>query len=79
LGRSIIDKTGLTGFFDFDLSWTPRWARRPRFDRSRFPDIDVVGADIFSAVQQQLGLKFVSEKNNEPVLVIGHVEQPTPD
>lgn len=79
LGRPIVDKTGLTGFFDFDLNWTPQGAFAPSFDRSRFPDVDLAGPDIFTAVQQQLGLKFVSEKQDQPVLVIDHVEPPTPD
>jgi len=79
LGRPIVDKTGLTGSFDFDLNWTPRGALAPSFDRSRSPDIDLDGPDIFAAVQEQLGLKFVSEKQDQPVLVIDHVEPPTPD
>jgi uncharacterized protein (TIGR03435 family) len=79
LGRPIVDKTGLTGPFDFDLNWTPRWALDPSFDRSRRPDIDLAGPDIFTAVQEQLGLKFASEKEDQPVLVIDHVEPPTPD
>lgn len=79
LGRPIVDKTGLTGSFDFDLDWTPRWALDPSFDCSRFPEIDFAGPDIFAAVQEQLGVKFVPEKQDQPVLVIDHVEQPTPD
>lgn len=79
LGRPVVDKTGLTGPFNLEINWTPRWSLDPRFDRSRFPDIDVAGPDIFTAVQEQLGLKFVSEKDEEPVLLIDHVEQPTPN
>ncbi len=79
LGRPIVDQTGLTGFFDFDLDWTPRGAFEPSLDRSRFPDIDLTAPDLITAVQQQLGLKFVSEKQDQPVLVIDHVEPPTPD
>ena len=77
LGRPITDKTGLTGPFDFDLNWTPRWALAPAFDRSRFPEIDTAGPDLFTAVQEQLGLKFVAEKDDQPVLVVDHVEHPT--
>ena len=79
LGRTLVDKTGLTGSFDLDLSWTPRWALDRSFDRSRFPNIDPAGPDIFTAVQEQLGLKLVSEKDDQSVLVIDHVEPPTPD
>jgi uncharacterized protein (TIGR03435 family) len=79
LGRPVVDKTGLTGSFDFDLNWTPRKVLDPSVDRSRFPEIDFAGPDIFTAVQEQLGLKFVSEKEDQPVLVIDHVERPTED
>jgi len=79
LGRPIVDKTGLTGAFDLDLNWTPRWAFEPSFDRGRFPNIDPGGPDLFTAVQDQLGLKLVSEKDDQSVLVIDHVERPTPD
>jgi len=78
-GRPIVDKTGLTGAFDFDLNWTPRWALDPSFDRARLPGVDFDGPDIFTAVQEQLGLKLVSEKDDQPVLVVDHVEQPTRD
>src|SRR5262249_41899610 len=61
LGRPIIDRTGLAGPFDFDLNWTPRGMADPSFDRSRFPNIDFSGPDIFTAMQEQLGLKFVAE------------------
>src|SRR5262249_3870723 len=79
LGRPIIDKTGLTGAFDFDLNWTPRWALDPSVDRTRFAGVDFSGPDIFTAAQEQLGLNLVPEKDDQPVLVIDHVEQPTPD
>jgi uncharacterized protein (TIGR03435 family) len=79
VGRPIVDKTGLTGAFDFDLNRTPRWALDPSFDRTRLPGVDFAGPDIFTPVQEQLGLKLVLEQNDQPVLVIDHVEQPTPD
>ncbi len=77
--RPIIDKIGLTGAFDIDLNWTPRWALVPSFDRSRFPDVDLAGPDMFTALREQLGLKLVAEKDDQPVLVIDHVEHPTED
>jgi len=79
LGRPIVDRTGLSGSFDLDLNWTPRWAFEQSFDRNRFPNIDPAGPDIFTAVQEQLGLKLVSEKDDQSVLVVDHVEPPTPD
>jgi uncharacterized protein (TIGR03435 family) len=79
LGRPIVDKTGLTGAFDIDFNWVPPWALNSSFDRSRFPDIDITGPDLFTAMQEQLGLKLVSEKDDQAVLVVDHVEPPTPD
>ena len=77
VGRPIVDKTGLVGPFDFELTWTPRWAQTASFDRSRFPDIDPAGPDIFTALQEQLGLKLLAEKADQTTLVIDHAEQPT--
>jgi uncharacterized protein (TIGR03435 family) len=79
LGRPVVDKTGLTGSFDIDLDWTPAWVVSASFDRSRFPDIDPSGPDLGTAVKEQLGLKLVSEKDDQAVLVIDQVEPPTPD
>jgi uncharacterized protein (TIGR03435 family) len=79
LGRPIVDKTGLTGSFDIDFNWVPPWALNSSFDRSRFPQIDPTGPDIFTAMQEQLGLRLVAEKDDQSAFVIDHVEPPTPD
>lgn len=79
LGRPIVDKTGLTGAFDIDFNWAPPWALTGAFDRSRFPTVDPTAPDLFTAMQEQLGLKLVSEKDDQSALVIDHVEPPTPD
>lgn len=79
LGRPIVDKTGLTGPFDIEFNWAPPWALTSSFDRSRFPSVDPTAPDLFTAVQEQLGLKLVPEKDDQSVLVIDHVEPPTPD
>ena len=77
--RRVEDKTGLTGEFDWDLSWTPQLFLQGPFDRDRFPNIDPDGPSIFTALQEQLGLKLESTTGPVDVLVIDHVEQPTPD
>jgi uncharacterized protein (TIGR03435 family) len=79
LGRPIVDKTGLTGPFDIDFNWAPPWVLTGAFDRSRFPTVDPTAPDLFTAMQEQLGLKLVSEKDDQSALVIDHVEPPTPD
>jgi uncharacterized protein (TIGR03435 family) len=67
LDRPLIDKTGLTGKYDFTLKFAP--------GRSAPSDSDA--ASIFTAVQEQLGLKLEPTKAPLDVLVIDHVEKPT--
>jgi uncharacterized protein (TIGR03435 family) len=78
-GRRVVNKTGLTGNFDWDLTWTPQAFRQTPFDRERFPSIDPDGPSIFTAIEEQLGLKLQPEKGEGNVLVIDHVERPTED
>jgi uncharacterized protein (TIGR03435 family) len=79
--RVILDRTGLTGNFDLQLSWTPDQLTQgpPPPDVPLPPPIDPNGPSIFTPVQEQLGLKLESTKAPVNVLVIDHVEQPTPD
>jgi uncharacterized protein (TIGR03435 family) len=79
LGRVVLDKTGLSGVFDFDLTWTPDRPFQAPSDAPPLPPIDPNGPSIFTAVQDQLGLKLESTKGPVAVLVIDHAEQPTPD
>ena len=76
-GRMIIDKTGLTGNYDYSMKWTPEWmsARAQQADAS--PDSDSAGPSLLTALRDQLGLKLVPEKAPIQVLVIDHVEPPT--
>jgi uncharacterized protein (TIGR03435 family) len=78
VGRIVIDKTGLEGAFDFNLTWTPdQMPQRPP-GAPEMP-IDPNGPSIFTAVQEQLGLKLDSQKGPVSVLVIDHVEHPVED
>ena len=63
----VLDKTGLTGFYQFDL----RYAN----EVSPGPDETPAGPSIFTAVQEQLGLKLESKKSPVEVLVIDHAEK----
>jgi len=74
VSRTVIDRTGLTGNFDIDLTWTPD--RRAGADE---PAADPNGASIFTATVEQLGLKLDSARGPVDVLVIDHVERPTAD
>jgi uncharacterized protein (TIGR03435 family) len=78
VGRVVLDRTGLTGDFDVELQWTPD---RVPFagDASTNPAPSADGPSIFTALQEQLGLKLESTKGPVDVLVVDHVEQPTPN
>jgi uncharacterized protein (TIGR03435 family) len=80
LGRTVLDKTGLTGNYDFTLKWTPDDSQPPMGDQQgteNEPRTDSSGPSIFTAIQEQLGLKLESEKGSAEVLVIDHVEKPS--
>ena len=77
-GRIVLDKTGLTGTFDLDLTWTPDQIPQGPLPPGA-PPIDPNGPSIFTAVQEQLGLKLDSQKGPVEVLVIDRAERPTAD
>ncbi|HJZ77912.1 MAG TPA: TIGR03435 family protein [Vicinamibacterales bacterium] len=83
VGRVVVDKTGLTGGYDIDLTWTPdqmpqRAGGAPGDQPVRVNgvDIDPNGPSIFTAVQEQLGLKLDSQKGPVEMLVIDRAEKP---
>jgi uncharacterized protein (TIGR03435 family) len=75
LDRPVIDKTGLTGKFDFDLTWRPELQQVGGQGGTAISNADV--PDIFTALQEQLGLKLESSKGPVEVLVIDSVSRPT--
>ena len=77
-GRTVLDKTAMIGNFDWEIVFTPQVLQAPA-DRERLPQADPNGASIFTAVQEQLGLKLESQRENVEVLVIDSVDRPTPD
>jgi len=68
VGRVIVDKTGLDGRFDIDLHWTPDDASSTAADAP---------PSIFTALEEQLGLRLITAKGPVEVLVIDHVEMPS--
>jgi bla regulator protein BlaR1 len=75
LGRKVLDKTGLTGEYDMKLRWTPD-AYQPPPLRPNGPPPDPNNPSIFTAVQEQLGLKLESSKGPVEILVIDSVSKP---
>ncbi len=76
LGRTVLDKTGLTGNYDANLTWTPdQMPQRPP-GAPELPPLDPNGPSIFTAVQEQLGLKLDSQKGQVSALVIDRAERP---
>jgi uncharacterized protein (TIGR03435 family) len=77
LDRPVVDKTGLSGRYDFDLEFTP--------DESQFGGVfgklastdDSAKPSLFTAIQQQLGLRLEPAKGPIEALVIDHVERPS--
>jgi uncharacterized protein (TIGR03435 family) len=77
-GRAVIDKTGLSGVYDISLKWTPMDATAlSSSGNGATPSADAQGASLFTAIQEQLGLKLVSAKGPVQVLVIDHIERPS--
>ncbi len=77
-GREVIDKTGLSGTYDFSLTWTPlQTAAAPGGESGSPPSPDAEGASLFTAIEEQLGLKLVPSKDPGQVLVVDHIEKPS--
>ena len=78
LGRPVIDKTGLTGLYDFKLEWTPDAPVGPAIRGvDDAPPADAPGPTVFTALQETLGLKLETGKGPVEYLVIDKVEKPT--
>jgi uncharacterized protein (TIGR03435 family) len=68
VGERIVDRTGLSGAFDFELTYTTRTLSTTSADS---------GVDIFAAVRQQLGLKLEAGRAPFEVTVVESVSRPT--
>jgi uncharacterized protein (TIGR03435 family) len=85
LGRDVLDQTGLKGNYDLTLKWTPEpgegmMLRTPEGGNpppESGPPPDTSGPSIFTAIQEQLGLKLEPTKAPAEVLVVDHVEKPS--
>jgi len=70
--RPVIDKTGITSEFDLDLKWTPDMTASSTADNSDVPSL-------FTALKEQLGLELKLGKAMVEVMVIDHIEPPSPN
>jgi uncharacterized protein (TIGR03435 family) len=83
LGRTVVDKTGLTGNYTFTLRWTPDASEEARLSRAGMPSPpaassqEVSGPPLLTAVQEQLGLKLEPHTDATQVLIIDHAETPS--
>jgi uncharacterized protein (TIGR03435 family) len=70
IGRVVVDQTATPGRYDFVLNFTPATDKA-------LPDADDTGPSIFTAIQEQLGLKLESTKAPVTVLIVDHAEMPS--
>jgi len=77
LDRPVVDKTGLSGKYDFDLQWAP--------DETQFggevpvAPADAAAAPLFSAIQDQLGLRLIATRGPVDALVVDKANRPSPN
>jgi len=81
LDRPVVDQTALTGKWDFELKWTPDDSQFGGMGMRAPPPSDAPDAPppLFTAIQEQLGLKLDSGKAQVDVMVVDHVEKPSPN
>jgi uncharacterized protein (TIGR03435 family) len=81
LDRPVVDQTALSGKWDFILKWTPDESQFAGLGVKVPPPTDSADAPppLFTAIQEQLDLKLEAEKTQVPVLVLDHVDHPSPN
>ena len=86
VGRIVVDKTGLTGSYEFNLDFTPDQmppaggpGATPPPGAPPLAPVDPNGPSIYTALQEQLGLKLDSQRGPVDVVVIDGVDRPTDD
>jgi uncharacterized protein (TIGR03435 family) len=85
IGRTVLDRTALTSSYDFVLSWTPDENEKKMSKvkngggKAALATDKATGPSVFTALQQQIGLKLQSTKGPVEILVVDHAQKPTED
>ena len=79
LSARVVDQTGVTGNFEIDLAWMEDQDIGARIPGAPADPSAPLSGNLFTAVEEQLGLKLEPSKERVDVLVIDSVERPTPD
>jgi uncharacterized protein (TIGR03435 family) len=79
LDRPVLDQTGLTGRFDFSLNWTPDDSQFGGMGAKVPPPTDSADAppNLYTAIQEQIGLKLDATRAPADVMVIDHIQKPS--
>jgi uncharacterized protein (TIGR03435 family) len=75
-GRVVVNKAGLDGSYDFTLTWTPEPRSAPEIPAATESQPDIGGPSIFTALQEQLGVRLEAAKGPVDLIIIDHVEKP---
>ncbi|MGA1981338.1 MAG: TIGR03435 family protein [Acidobacteriaceae bacterium] len=79
LDKPVVNQTGIAGRFDANVTFTPELymfnGHAPKLPTSDVPD----APDLFTAIQRQIGLKLTAEKTDVDVIVVDHVDKPSPN
>lgn len=75
--RPVVDETGMKGEYDFVLTWMPDDTQMSQGGTAAGSDGGTDAPGIFTAMQEQLGLKLRAEKTPVPVMVVDRLEQPS--
>ncbi len=83
LGRTVVDKTGLTGTYDLKLEWQPDENQAAMFQALGVPEgfgapvADPSGPSLFAALEEQLGLRLDSQRGSVETFIIERIERPS--
>jgi uncharacterized protein (TIGR03435 family) len=78
-GRKVLDKTGLSGQYDFTLSYSPDNGGEGSDGSNVSPAVDGFPSSVFTALSEQLGLDLEARKSQIELLVFDHIEPLIPN